>query len=346
MTHIALVTDHVWPTLALEREVLASVDTELLVARRDDEEELVELAPNAEAILTNWRRVPPAALDAAPRCLVVSRYGIGVDNIPVEHATRLGIIVTNVPEFCVDEVSDHTLALVLACSRRIVRFEKATSAGRWSLQPVAPGMRRMRGQRLGLVGYGTLGRAVAAKAVAFGLEVLAYTPRLARTELGPGVAGTNDLRELLETADYVSLHAPATPETRGIIDKEALRAMKPTAYLVNTARGLLVDEDALFHALTQGWIAGAALDVLAVEPALPAHPLLGLDNVIVTPHAAFYSEEAIADVQRQAAEHVAQVLRGEMPSNIVNPAVVSEPTFRLTRYSERQARRREESGEV
>jgi D-3-phosphoglycerate dehydrogenase len=335
MTHIALVTDHAWPTLSVEREVLAGVDAELLVARRDDEEELVELAPSAEAILTNWRRIPPAALDAASRCLVVSRYGIGVDNIPVEHATRLGIIVTNVPEFCVDEVSDHTLALVLACGRRIARFDHATSAGRWDLQAVAPGMRRMRGQRLGLVGYGTLGRAVAVKAVAFGLQVLAYTPRLARTELGPGVAGTNDLKALLETADYVSLHAPATPETRGIINQQALRTMKPTAYLVNTARGALVDEDALFLALTEGWIAGAALDVLAVEPAPSSHPLLGLDNVIVTPHAAFYSEEAIADVQRQAASHVAQALRGEMPSNVVNPAVVSEPTFRLGRHLER-----------
>jgi D-3-phosphoglycerate dehydrogenase len=327
MKYTVLVTDHAWPSLEIEREILAAVDAKLLVAERGDEEELVGLAPAADAILTNWERVPPAALDAAPRCLVVSRYGIGLDNIPVEHATELGILVTNVPEFCVDEVSDHALALLLACARRIVPFARATRSGLWDLGP-GRGMPRLRGQTLGLIGYGKLARALAPKAQALGLKVLAHTPRLPPDAV-PGGATTNDLDLLLREADYVSLHAPLTEATRGLIDERELRLMKQTAYLINTARGALVSEAALYRALTEGWIAGAALDVLAQEPPAPDNPLLGLDNVLVTPHAACYSEAAIADLERQAAERVAHVLRGEVPPNVVNPQVMERENYRL-----------------
>ncbi len=271
--------------------------------------------------------MPVAAVDVAPRCLMVSRYGVGVDNIPVDHATTLGIVVTNVPDFCVDEVSDHALALLLCCSRRIVRFARTTALGTWDFE-IGRGMTRLRGQCLGLVGYGRLGRALAAKAAPLGLSVLAYSPRLTAGPLSPGVVGTNSLEELLTRADFVSLHVPPTPETRGIISEGALRLMKPTAYLINTARGALVDEQALFRAIGEGWIAGAALDVLSVEPPAADNPLLGLEQVIVTPHAAFYSEQSIADVQQRAAENVASVLSGRRPANIVNPAVLENPNCR------------------
>ena len=329
MTKRVLVTDHAWP-LDIEREVLAEVDAELLVAEQGEEDELIRLAREADAILTNWRKVPMAALDIAPRCLIVSRYGIGVDNIPVEHATRLGILVTNVPDFCIDEVSDHAMALVLCCARRIAQFDRATSSGVWDLAAVAPGMSRLRGQTLGLVGYGRLARAVAAKAIAFGLlSVLAFTPRLEPGEISVGVRGTNDLEQVVREADYLSLHAPATSETRNMINERMLRLMKPTAYLVNTSRGALVDEEALYLALGEKWIAGAALDVLALEPAPPEHPLLELENVVVTPHASFYSKEAIIDLARRAAQHVAQVFRGVVPPNVVNPEMLTEPSYRL-----------------
>jgi D-3-phosphoglycerate dehydrogenase / 2-oxoglutarate reductase len=327
MTRRVLVTDYAWPTLDIERAVLASVGAELVVAERGDERELTELAPDVDGILTNWKRVPAAAVDVAPRCLVVSRYGVGVDNIPVDHATTLGIVVTNVPDFCVDEVSDHALALLLCCSRRIVAFARTTAVGTWDLE-IGRGMRRIRGQCLGLVGYGRLGRALAAKAVPLGLSVLAYSPRLTNGPLTHGVVGTSSLEELLSTADFVSLHVPPTPETRGIIDESALRLMKPSAYLINTARGALVDEHALARAIGEGWIAGAALDVLSVEPPAADNPLLGLDRVIVTPHAAFYSEQSIADVQQRAAENVASVLSGRRPANIVNPAVLQKASSR------------------
>jgi D-3-phosphoglycerate dehydrogenase len=323
-----LVTDFAWPSLEIERQILERVDADLLVADAGDPDELTRLAPDADAILTNWRRIPPEALDAAQRCLVVSRFGIGVDNIPVERATELGILVTNVPSFCIDEVSEHTMALVLACARRVAPLADSVRRGVWSLEP-ARGVRRLRGRTLGIVGFGAIARALAPKAAGFGLEVLAYTPRLDAASLPAGVTKAATLEELLAASDFVTLHAPATRETRGLIGGRELRLMKPTAYLVNTSRGALVDEAALARAVTEGWIAGAALDVLAVEPPADGNPLLGLDGVLVTPHAAFYSEEAVADLETRAAANVATVLSGRLPDAIVNPAVLDRRDLRF-----------------
>lgn len=325
---LVLVTDYAWPSLEPERAVLSPVGAEIVVAE-NSERSLESQTTTADAILTNWRRIPAAALEAADRCVVVARYGIGLDNIPVDVATRLGIVVTNVPDFCLDEVADHTIALLLACNRRIVAFARATARGEWSLATEAPRLRRLRGQTLGLVGYGRLGRAVAARAGALGLEVIAYSPRLTPGPIQPGVQATNDLHAMLRAADYVSLHAPATPETRHLIDAAALGEMKPTAYLINTSRGSLVDEDALADAIERGELAGAALDVLASEPPAPGTRLLELENVVTTPHAAFCSQESIADVQVRAARSVADALSGRRPGNVVNPAVLASDRCRL-----------------
>jgi D-3-phosphoglycerate dehydrogenase len=327
MTQHVLVTDYAWPSLDIERKILAQVDAELVVAQTGDEAEIVWLAAAADAILTNWKKVPEAALDVAPNCLVVSRYGVGVDNIPVEHATSLGVLVTNVPDFCVEEVSDHAMALLLACARRVALFDRSTSAGAWDLT-LAKGLPRLRGQTLGLIGFGNIARALAPKALGFGMRVLAYTPT-ARAKVQPGVELTADLSQLLSEADYVSLHAPATPATRGLIGERELRAMKKTSYLINTSRGALVDEIVLVRALNEGWIAGAALDVLAQEPPPPDHPLLSCEKTIITPHAAFYSEASIAELRTKAATNVAEVLRGRMPVTVVNPAVTERSNFRL-----------------
>jgi D-3-phosphoglycerate dehydrogenase len=330
MRYTVLITDYAWPALDIERRALAAVDADVVAARSGEEAELVALAPAADAILTNWQRVTPAVLDAAPRCRIVSRYGVGLDNIAVDHATSLGILVTNVPDFCLEEVSDHTMALLLGCARRVVQFARATRGGVWDLKAGRP-LPRLRGQTLGLIGYGNIARALLPKALGFGLNVLVYTPRITPGPLGASVSATNDLGALLRESDYISIHVPLTPTTRGLIDASALRQMKPTAYLINTSRGAVIDEAALERALREGWIAGAALDVLAREPAAAGHPLLALDNVIVTPHAAFYSEAAIEDLQHRASEHVAQALRGETPSNLVNPAVLEQPNCRLGR---------------
>ena len=323
-----LVTDFAWPSLEIEREILGRIDADLLVAETGDAEELIALAPRADAFLTNWRRIPPEALDAAPGCVVVSRFGIGVDNIPVERATELGILVTNVPAFCLDEVSDHTMALVLACSRRVVVLADAVRRGAWSLEP-ARGLHRLRGQTLGIVGFGAIARSLVPKAAGFGLKVLAYTPRLDSTSLPGGVERAATLDELLAASDFVTLHAPATSATRGLIGERELRLMKPSAYLINTSRGSLVDEAALSRAIAGSWIAGAALDVLTGEPPTAANPLLALDGVLVTPHMAFYSEEAVADLETRAAENVAAVLSGRLPEAVVNPAVLDRPDLRF-----------------
>lgn len=321
-----LVTDYAWPSLEIETGILGAVGAELVVAETGEADELVALAADVDAILTNWKRVPPEALDAASRCLAVSRYGVGLDNIPVDRATELGILVTNVPDFCLQEVSDHAMALVLSCARRVVPFARATRSGVWDLSQ-GRGLPRLAEQTIGLVGYGNIARALVPKARGFGLRVLAYTPRATPSADGD-VELTNDLDRLLAESDYVSLHAPATPETDRLIGERELRRMKPTAYLVNTSRGALVDEEALERALRERWIAGAALDVLRVEPAPADHPLLGLDNIVVTPHAAFYSETAIAELQTKAATNVANVLTGVLPRTVVNPSVRERPGYR------------------
>lgn len=331
-----LITDYAWPSLDIERSILDPLGATLMVAERGDAEELLRLAPYADAILTCWRQISVPVLEAATRCLVVSRYGIGLDNIPVQRATELGMLVTNVPGFCLDEVSDHVMALLLACARRLPQFITSTRSGIWRQQldndsPLTTqSIPRLRGQTLGLIGYGDLARALVPKALGFGLRIIAYTPRLAPDALYPFGHVTNDLGHLLREADYVSVHVPLTAETRCMIDETALRQMKPTAVLINTSRGAVVDEPSLIQALQNGWIAGAALDVLTDEPPPPDHPLLTMSNVIVTPHVAFYSATAIEELVRRAAEQVAQILRGDVPTHVVNGNVLTSSLLRLT----------------
>ncbi|CAN5741646.1 C-terminal binding protein [soil metagenome] len=323
---VVLITDYAWPSLDIEQEILGRVGATLLVAARGDEAELVNLAPQADAILTCWQKVTPNVLDAARTCRIVARYGIGLDNIAVDHATSLGIPVTNVPDFCLDEVSDHAMALILSCARRIVAFASETRSGTWN-PSAAQQLRRVRGKTLGIVGHGAIARTLIPKARAFGLDILVFTPRIEPGEIEPGVNATNDLYALLVAADFVSIHAPATTETRNLIDATALKAMNPSAWLINTSRGALVDEAALINALRSGQISGAALDVLAAEPPESSNPLLSMENVIITPHVAFSSEEAVQDLQRDASQRVLEALSGEVPGHLVNPSVLDSPQY-------------------
>lgn len=318
-----VVTDHVWPSIDIERRLLGELGAEVVVAPKDDDE-LAQLVEEADAVLTNWRTVPEDALRRASGCVIVSRYGIGVDNIPVDAATELGIVVANVPDFCLDEVSDHVMALLLSCARRIPQLSQ-----RWEL-PCAAGMARIRGQTLGLVGFGNTARALVPKALAFGLHVLVYTPRLRDSDVPAPVERAVSLDDLLARSDYVSLHLPATEATRGLIGEQQLTRMKPTSYLINVSRGALIDEDALARAVRSRIIAGAALDVLVTEPPPEGHSLVGLPEVIITPHAAFYSEAAIEEVRTKATANVVSALRGERPQNIVNPRVLQAAGLRLS----------------
>ena len=329
-----LITDYAWPSLDIEREVLGGIGAELVAAETGEEAELVRLAPGCDAILTCWQRVTPAVLDAAADCRVVGRYGVGLDNIAVDHATGLGIVVANVPDFCIDEVSEHAMALTLALVRRIVDFSLQTRGGGWD-NSAAGELHRLRGQTMGLIGCGRIGSATAAKARAFGMRVLALTR--SGGDLPDGVERAAGLEDLLERSDVVSIHVPYTPETAGMVGEAELRRMKPTAFLVNTARGAVVDQAALARALREGWIRGAGLDVLAEEPPGAAEPLLALENAIVTPHASFYSVESTADLQRRAAANVREVLSGGVPETVVNPEVLERPGLRMERSAERSA---------
>ncbi len=323
---IVLVTDHTWPSTAPEAEILAEIGARLLEAATGSEDELLSLVPRADAILTCFAQVPASVIRAGQKLQVVGRYGIGVDNIAVDEATRLGIPVTNVPAYCLDEVAEHALALLLACARGVARYHVAVHEGNWSLQTAMP-LFRVRGRTLGILGFGKIGQTLAEKAQGFGLQVIAHDPTMnAETARQKGVEPVS-LDSLLARADFLSIHTPLTPETRGMLNAQRLRCMKPTAFVINTARGAIIDQDALLQALREGWIAGAALDVFTPERLPADHPLLALPNLITTPHVAFYSEESVLELEVKAARNVAAILSGRLPEAIVNPDVLILPRW-------------------
>lgn len=322
MTFIVAATDSVFPSLEPERRVLDPLGVELRAGQCRSEEEIIALAGDADGILNCYAKMTARVIAGLGRCRIIARYGIGVDNVDVDAATRAGILVTNVPDYCVDEVSDHALALFLALGRRIVAADQRAKAGSWDVLAHA-GIRRLRGQTAGLIGFGKIARAVAAKVQALGMRVLAFDPFLDPEMIARHGATAAALDRLLAEADVASVHVPLTPETRGLIGERELARMKPTAFLINTARGGIVDETALAAALEAGRLAGAALDVLGQEPPPADHPLRRAPNVILTPHMAFYSREAVVEQQTKAAEEVARALRGEPPRSPVNPEVLT-----------------------
>ena len=318
---VVAITDNAFAPIDPERRLFAEIGAEVRFAPAAlSEEQVLELADGADAILCDAAAISRRVLAALPRLKVVSEYGIGYDNIDAAAATELGVWVTNVPGFCTEEVADHTLAMVLALARRLPALDRAVRAGRWGAGVAGP-MRRLSSQTLGLIGFGRIGQTAARKASALGLRVLAHSPHTTPARARPHGAEAAPLDEVLRRSDYLALVAPATPETRGLIDRAALAKMKPTACLINCGRGALVDEAALVEALQSHRIAGAALDVYATEPLAPDSPLLGLENVLLTPHAAFYSQESLADLQLSAIRNAIAVLGGEPPATPVNPEV-------------------------
>lgn len=311
------VADSVFPSLDPARRVLDRLDAELRLAEEPTAEAIIEAARQADGLLVTYARITGDMIRAFERCRVISRFGIGVDNVDLEVATELGIQVTYVPDYCVDEVSDHALALLLALARKVVYSDRLVQAGRWEMKATVP-IHRLRGRTLGLAGFGRIPRLLAPKAQALGLDVIAFDPFVEDQEAAALGVGLVSFRELLAKSDFISVHAPLTPDTENLFDAEAFGRMKPDAFLINTARGPLIDETALAQALDAGQLAGAALDVVVDEPPAADSPLLNRDNVILTPHTAFYSEEALLELQTKAAEEVARVLSGEAPRYPVN----------------------------
>jgi len=317
MSYRVVFTDHTFDDLDVEREVLADVDAEVVDGERSEEPNET-LVVGADALLVMFDTVDAALMDAMPDCQIVSRTGIGLDNIDVEAATERGISVTNVPDYCIPEVSDHAMALMLALARKVVEYDAQVGAGGWN---VAEGraMHRLETQTVGLVAFGHIAQAVCEKASGFGMDVLAHDPYLSDEEIRAGGAEpVDDLDDLLARSDFVSVHTPLTPETEGLLDADAFSTMKDTAFVVNVARGGIVDQDDVIAALDAGEIAGAALDVLAEEPPAEDDPLRSHDRVILTPHAAWHSSESVVELREKAAKNVLDVLTGEVPHYLVN----------------------------
>jgi D-3-phosphoglycerate dehydrogenase len=306
------VTDSPFPSLDPAKAALARIDPELRVANSTSADDILAVARDADAILVTYAKLPGELLRQLRRCKAIGRFGLGVDNIDIAAAAELGITVTYVPDYCMQEVSDHAMALLLALARKVPQSNALVQAGRWDMPAVVP-IHRLAGRVLGLVGFGNIPRALAPKAKAFGLRVVAHDPYVSQHALAAaGVEGMSFDR-LLEISDFVSIHAPLLPATRGLFNAEVFRKMKQGACLINTARGPLVDEDALLAALDSGGLAGAALDVVAVEPLPKQSRLIGRDNVVLTPHTGFYSVEALNELQTKCAADVARVLSGEKP---------------------------------
>lgn len=315
--HKVVLTDYGWPNLDLEKEILEKGGAELIATHCSNESDVLAATAEADAIITEYAPITRAVILAAKKCKVISMNAAGYDNVDVAAATEEGVVVANVPDYCYDEVADHAMALLLACARRVVRLCQDIKSQIWDFKSAGK-IRRIRGQVLGLIGFGGIARNVARKAKPFGMRIIAYDPYLPSEVFDQEGVRQVSLAEVLKDSDFVSIHIPKAPETVGLISEEQLRLMKPDSFLINTSRGGIVEEADLNEALREGLIEGAALDVLAVEPADFSNPLFTCENVIITPHCAFYSEDAMVEVRTRAAEQVLKVLGGEWPPNLVN----------------------------
>lgn len=330
MAFVAVITDHDFPNLDEEEEVLRPLGIELRLANRNDRRAFLMEIAAADALMNEYAPVDAGMIGAAERCLAIVRYGVGVDTVDLDAATKAGICVANVPDYGTQEVALHAVSLMLAVHRRLRTFDAALRAGRWMLGPtVTPPIHRLRGQTLGLVGFGRIGRMVAGYAAPFGVHLLTYDPYVSRTAAGEAGATLVDYGTLLRQSDIISFHAPLGAETRHLLGEEELRMLKPTAIVVNTSRGGVIDTAAVARALREGRLGGAGLDVFEGEPLAADHPLREAPNTILTPHIAWYSEEARRTLKRSVAEEVARVARGEWPRSLVNTDVRSHA--RLTR---------------
>jgi len=317
--HTVVVSDHDFEDLSIERNVLEGVADvrdaggDLDGAGGDVADELAD----ADGVLNLRSDVDGQLLKRMDDCRIVARYGIGVDNVDVEAATKRGIYVTNVPDYCQEEVATHALSLLLSLYRGITRYDASVADGEWDRDVVTP-IHRLSTQTLGVVGFGAIGRAVADRATALGFDVVTSDPFVDEATAANHGAELVPFEDVLERADAVTIHSPLTDDTRGMVDAAAFERMKSSAVLVNVARGPVVEGDALRGALDAGQIAGAGLDVFPDEPPAEDDPLRDHERVVATPHVAWYSEEANAERRRTAAENVRAVLNGERPENAVN----------------------------
>jgi D-3-phosphoglycerate dehydrogenase / 2-oxoglutarate reductase len=312
-----VVSDNRHGDYSIEAAVLKPVDAEVVIEDCSTVEEMIIVCRDADGVLLDQAPMPAKVIENMAKCKVVSRYGVGYDNVDVEACTRKKIYVANVPDYCMEDVSDHAMALFYSCVRRITLRDKQVRQGGWNMD--RSGIFRIKGRVFALVGFGNIARCLAGKLYGLGLKkVLVYDPYVSKEIIEALGAQKADLETVLSEADYISLHMPVTAETKGIIDKKAFSLMKDSAILINTARGPLIDEEALIDALSNGKIAFAGLDTHNKEPLPAGSPLLKMDNCILTDHVGFYSVESMEELHTKTAENIKAVLEGGKPIYQVN----------------------------
>jgi D-3-phosphoglycerate dehydrogenase / 2-oxoglutarate reductase len=312
----------------LELEALTPLDADIVEIAAKSEDDFVKEARDADALYAKGRRITKRIIDGLERCKVIALGSVGVDSVDVAAATARGIPVTNVPDTFIEEVADHAMMLILATYRRLTTMDRMVREGRWTEgRPLLSQFPRLMGQTLGFIAFGHVARAVAARARAFGLHLLAYDPYVEELVLSQHGVEPVNLTELLQRSDIVSMHAPSTPDAHHLMKEHHFRMMKPEALYISTGRGPTTDEAALIKALKEGWIAAAGLDVLDQEPPDPNNPLLKMDNVILTPHVASASARFDPVRKRRVGQEIALVLSGRWPRSCVNPAVLEKSSL-------------------
>ena len=315
----AVITDHSFETPDVETSVLEPLGCSVISQRGfTDQGALIDLVRGADYVITQFAPVNAAVIECMQKCSIIVRYGIGVDNVDIAAAKRKGIPVCNVPDYCIDEVADHTIAMILDLTRRITQNALTVRGGGWGLAVEPAEMRALKGQTVGVVAYGRIGREVALRLGPFKCRVVACDPGVDPGRMEADGVEPVSLQRLYAESDIVTLHCPSTEETRSMIASDSIAAMKDGALLVNVARGALVDTAALVAALRSGKLAGAALDVTDPEPIDPGHPLVGMENVLITSHVASVSEPAGRTLRTSVANTVAAAIRGETLPNVVN----------------------------
>lgn len=318
----AVKVDNRYEDIEIEKKILNAAGADLFEFNCTDEEKIIEITKDADGIITDLSAITEKVIKNMKKCRVISKVGIGVDNINVKAATENGILVCNVPNYCINEVSDHTMALILSLIRKTVYMNNLAKKGEWGVdfaKPISP----LNEMTLGLVGFGSIARLVYSKAKAFNFHIILFDPYIDKKMADSYEVQLVTFEYLLKNSDIISIHCPANSETKHLFGKKEFMQMKKRAFLVNTSRGIIIDNIALYQALKEGIISAAAVDVYDPEPINPEDPILSLDNFIITPHYGFYSERSIREVREKSALNVARVLTDEEPVNIVNKEVLS-----------------------
>ncbi len=315
-----VITDCDHGSIEEEKEEFGRMGAELILAQVQEEKDLIRVCKDADGLVNQYALLTRRVLENLPKCKVVSRYGVGVDSVDLKAATDLGIIVANVPDYCMDEVANQTIAMILTLIRKTAFFDRKVKSGEWDFRQGIP-IYRTKGKTMGLIGCGKIGLEVAKRISAFGVKVMTFDPYL---EKAPEGVELKDFDTVLKESDFISIHCPLNDSTRHLIGDEAFKKMEKKPFLINTSRGPIIDGKALIQALEQGLISGAGLDVLEKEPPDSQNPMLKMENVVLSPHIGFYSEESISELKRRTAKNVSDVLMGRGPDSVVNRKVLGK----------------------